>query len=374
MRTPLSLLTLTGLLLLTVSLTACSSEKSADTIRIGYIGPLTGDAAAYGSDTLNGSLLRILEEDPLQGIKGRKIKLIAEDGGCSGAGAASAAARLIEVEKVVAILGGQCSAETLAVAPIATQASVPIISAISSNPSISEEGKYVFRTYPSDALKTVVMANYLADQSLNRIAIISESEDFTVGFRDSFLGDARGEIVFNETVPGGTKDFRTLLTRLSREDFNVLVANGNSPAAIAAMTQQMRDLGMTQTIISHDLADSQVLLEIAPVAAEGLLAINTPPSGAGTAFEEHFVEKFDEPQQSLAFAVHAYDAADALLTAIEAVGTGGDAIADYLLEQEFDGIIGTFSFDENGDVLGASYTLREVQNGQFRDKESLPIR
>lgn len=142
-----------ALLLCILTLSACQLYDR-EPIKIGYIGPLTGEASSYGIDTINGVKLAIEEVNEAGGIKGRPVTLLIEDTRCIGIEAAGAARKLIHVDKVSAIIGGQCSGETLAAAPIAEQAQIPMISPVSSSPEVTSAGDFIFRVYPSDALKT----------------------------------------------------------------------------------------------------------------------------------------------------------------------------------------------------------------------------
>lgn len=347
------------------SLTAC--QAGADTIQIGYIGPLTGEAAPYGADTLHGAELRVQEINEAGGIDGYMLELIAEDGKCAGSDAASAAQKLTTIDGVVAIIGGQCSGETLAAAPIAEGAQTILISPASSSPDISEAGDFVFRNYPSDSLKTTAMAGYFVQSGVTNVAMISENSDFTSAFRESLLGELpEGTIVFDETVEPSTKDYRTLFTRLQGTEFDAFFPNGQTPAVIAAMVQQFREAGFTQPIISHDVADSAALLELAGDAVEGMRVINVPNAGEGGTFETAFTDAYGDPEQALGFAAHSYDAVGVIAEAIAAVGTDGTALRDYLYDLDvYNGVVGNFTFDDNGDVRGVAYVLREVQNGAF---------
>ncbi len=357
-------------LLSSLFLAACqqAAEPSVDDdIAIGYIGPLTGDAAAYGIDTLNGVLLAAQEINDAGGIDGRMIRIISEDARCTGTDAASAAQKLVNVDSVVAIIGGQCSGETLAAAPIADAAEVVMISPLSSSPDVTDAGDFIFRDYPSDALKTVAMGRHFEDEGIATVAVITENTDFAVAFRDALretLGD--DALVLDEVVEPGTKDFRTLLTRLQDAEFDIFFPNGQAPATIAAMMQQFREQGFTQPAISHDVADSLDLISIAGEAVEGLRVINVPSAGEGGSFETAFTAAYGTPQQALAFAAHAYDAMNVLAQVMEDVGTNGTAIRDALYAlPEYDGVVGSFRFDENGDVVGIPYVLKEVQDGAF---------
>ena len=359
-------------------LSACGGGTADDgtgPIKIGYIGPLTGDAAPYGVDTRNGMMLKVNEINEAGGINGRMIEVIAEDSRCTGTDAASAAQKLVNVDKVVAIVGGQCSGETLGAAPIVDAAGVVMLSPVSSSPDVTEAGDFVFRDYPSDALKTKAMANYFVDQEYTKVAIITENTDFAVAFRDSLVGNVgEDSMVFNENVDVGTKDFRTLMARLKDVDFDIFVANGQTTATIAPMLQHMRELGITQPAISHDVGEDKSLLELAPDAAEGLFTINVPKIGDDTEFGQMMISEHGGAQAAIAFAGHAYDAMGVLAEAIADVGTAGTAIRDYLYDLDgYDGVIGTFSFDDNGDVEGINYVLSNVKDGEFVMVKDIPV-
>lgn len=354
-------------------LTACKPAE-VEPIKIGFIGPLTGDASPYGVDTLNGATLMMEELNAAGGVNGRPIQIIAEDARCTGTDAASAAQKLVNVDKVVAIIGGQCSGETLAAAPIAEAGGVVMLSPVSSSPDVTEAGDFIFRDYPSDALKTKAMANFFADQGYDQVAIIAENTDFAVAFRDSLVKDVGAEaVVFNEVVEPNTKDFRSLMTRLKDVEFDIFVADGQTSAAIAAMLQQMRELGITQPAISHDVGEDKSLLDLAPEASEGLYTVNVPKIGNDEPFGQKFTARFGDAKAAMAFAGHAYDAMGVLAQAMGTAGTDGVAIRDYLYNVSYDGVVGTFSFDAKGDVIGINYTLSQVKDGAFVKVKDIPV-
>lgn len=360
MKKFLSLSALTALLL-----AACQPVGSGDTIKLGFIGPLTGDAAAYGVDTLNGVKLKVDEINAAGGIGGKQLSLIVEDSKCNSADAVSAAQKLATVDKVIGVIGGACSSEVLGAAPIFEAAKIVEIGTISSSPDITNAGDFIFRAYPSDALKTKAMAKYFRDKGFTKIAMIAENTDFCVGFRDSLEKDF-GTLVFDDVVEPGTKDYRSLMTRLKDVDFEVLVVNGQSPATIAVMVQQMREQGLTQVAITHDAGQTAETITVGGEATEGLMAINVPAIGPDTDFGKMVLEKYGEPRGAISFVGHGYDAAGVMAEAIEKGGTTGEKIRDYLYNLSFyDGIVGNFSFDENGDAVGINYKLIEVQEGEW---------
>lgn len=364
-------------------LTACaprSQEQAAEPIRIGYIGPLTGDIAAIGFDTVSGVKMAVEEVNAAGGIDGRQVSLIAEDGRCNGSDAASAAQKLVNVDKVVGIIGGQCSSETLAAAPIVEAAKVVMVSPVSSSPDVTHAGTYTLRVYPSDKEKGPAIARYFAQEDFTRIAMISENTDFCLGIHDA-VKNALAEgtsLVFDETVEPGTKDYRSLFTRLKKINFDVFLANGQSETTVATMAQQMRELGLTQPIVGTDTADSMRLIELAGEAVEGLRALSvpslTPSDPRGGPFLQAFEAKYGEPQFGPFFAALSYEAARLLLETISAVGTDGTAIRDALLKHSgFDSIVGTLTFDENGDIRGIPFAMKEFQDGVLKEVERIPL-
>ena len=318
-----------------MALAACSAG-GGDTIKLGFIGPLTGDAASYGADTLHGMQIAVDEINAAGGIGGKQIEIIAEDGKCTGADAATAAQKLMNIDKVVAIIGGQCSGETLAAAPIAEMAKVVMISPVSTSPDVTEAGEFIFRNSPSDALKTKAMAKVFAEKNYAKIAIISENTDYATALRDSLVAAVGTDaMVFNETSEPGTKDFRSLMTRLEDAEFDVFVPNGQSDAFIAAAMQQYREAGFTAPAFSQDVADSANLGQIAGEAVEGMELINTSSKLGDTgpdSFAVHFRAKHGEPQSNLSFATLSYDATNLLAKVIGEVGTDGKTIP-YSLSQ-----------------------------------------
>lgn len=369
---------LASLGLLALTLSACNASVTpSDTtpIKLGLISPLTGDAAAIGNDILDGTKMAVDEVNAAGGIDGRMIELIAEDGKCNGTDAASAAQKLVNVDKVVSIVGGFCSGETLAASPIVEAAKVTLLSPGSSSPAITTAGEYVFRNYPSDALRTVAMAKHFNEEGWKKVAIISENTDYATALRDALVKNVGAEnVVFNETVDPGTKDYRSLLTRMKGVQFDVFVPNGQSDSTDAAMIAQYVEQGMTKPMVGKDTTDSLTVVDIAADAAEGVQLVNVASFGENTDFEDDFTAKFGAPQSSISWAALAYDAAGVTFEAMKNAGITGEEIKGYFDTLEgYDGIIGTFSFDENGDVVGVSYVLKQFEDGKVVTKKALSL-
>ncbi|MBT4585761.1 hypothetical protein HOC67_02620, partial [Candidatus Peregrinibacteria bacterium] len=102
-------------------------------------------------------------------------------------------------------------------------------------------------------------------------------------------------------------------------------------------------------------------------AVDGMRAINVPTVGNGTDMETKFIEKYGDPKMGIAYVSHTYDAANLLMDALIAADLDEElTVRDYLNDLEvYNGVVGDFSFDENGDVVGISYALKEVKDGEW---------
>jgi branched-chain amino acid transport system substrate-binding protein len=242
-------------LLLLAGCNGTSNGIAEETIKIGFIGPLTGDTAVVGESALASAQIAIKEINDAGGILGKQVELIIEDGKCRGQDATVAANKLIHIDQVSSIVGGVCSSETIAAAPIAEKAGIVMISPGSSNPSITHAGEYIFRTYPSDSFQGKEAATYLYEKGYRKVAIFHEQSDFAVGIKEEFITAFTTypgtEIVGIETAPSGNRDIRTQLTRLKNKEPEVLYSLTYTDLAISSF-KQSKELGWQPFIFGND--------------------------------------------------------------------------------------------------------------------------
>lgn len=166
-----------------------SSSSDSDVIKIGVFEPLTGANAAGGELEVEGvKLANQLRPEVL----GKKVELVVADNKSDKAEATTAAARLIEKDKVVAILGSWGSSLSIAAGDVVKTNKIPAVALSATNPQVTAGNDYYFRVCFLDPFQGTVMANY-AYKNLNakKVAIIQEvSNDYSVGlakfFTDSF--------------------------------------------------------------------------------------------------------------------------------------------------------------------------------------------
>lgn len=332
------------------------TQAPAQTVKIGLMAPLTGDAASYGEGVKKGAELAKKRLD-------MNIELVVEDTKCDGKEAASAANKLISVDKVATIIGELCSSATLAAAPVAEQNRVVLISPASTSPQLTTAGDYVFRTVPSDALQGDFGAKLVYGKNLQKLAVLYSNEDYGIGFNkvltESFKQQG-GEVVASEGAERGSTDLRTQLTKIKIAQPDAVYIITNSPAQAGSAIKQIRELGITASIFGAEGLKSDEVTTAAGSAAEGLI-VSSVSSGNAEFVSAHKTEFNSEPGP---FSAQGHDALLALAEAVRKGGANGEAIKNALYQVEFDGASGRIKFDANGDVAG-NYDVYVVQNGQF---------
>ncbi|MDF2379772.1 MAG: ABC transporter substrate-binding protein [Candidatus Gracilibacteria bacterium] len=323
-----------------------------EVIRMGYIGPLTGDAASLGQDE-KATLEMWLEQNPE--IDGKKVEIVYEDGKCNGQEAASAAQKLIAINKVQVLLGGLCSGETLGIAPIAEQEKVLAFSSFSTSPEITDAGDYVFRNAPSDANSSTVLVD-LVDQ-YSKIALISQNNDYSAAYRKALqdkLPGAGVELVVDEAFNSGTTDFKTILQKVKDSEAEALVLIPGEVSPGGFIVKQAAELGVELPMFGGDVLSGTEFFDIGKDATEGIKIVIMAADESDSVvkkFIDDFVARNNREPSATAFMLLNWDKMNILKQAITEVGYDASALKDYLYAMEgFEGIGGLSKFDKNGDV------------------------
>lgn len=250
------------ILLILVCFLFSVSATSAKIINIGGVAPLTGGAATFGASTRNGVKLAFGAVNDAGGIDigGTKylLNLIFEDDQGSPEVAANAYRKLIDQDEVVAIIGTVMSKCTLAGAPIAQEAGVPMISPTSTNILVTQTGDYIFRACFIDPFQGKVVASFSYNdlKAKNAAVIFDNANDYTKGLAEEFKANFEklgGKVVAYEsfTEEDKTTDFSAQLTNIKAANPEVLFLAAYYAAA-ALEAKQARALGITATFLGGD--------------------------------------------------------------------------------------------------------------------------
>ncbi len=346
------------LVALGISLISPESSKLNEPIKIGYVGPLSGDGASYGETEKNATKMALA--DLALDSKNPKFEVVYEDGKCNGKDAASAIQKLISIDKVSIVLGGTCSAETLSMAPIAEQNKVILLSAFSSNPDITKSGDYIFRNSAKDTDVAYLDAETIS-KKYKKVAIISENTDYSLGvlgIMKTFFGEKKIEVVAEETYTNtgsGVSDFRSILTKIKTANPEVLYVNpGTSAKAGGIIVKQARELGITVPIHGNFSLGTPDALGTGGKYMNGVVIsdISGLVNSGNKVLEKYKAEFGKDPANNFLMGA-AYDRLFILKDAVLNVGMDVEKIKQYLYDlPNFSGTIGDYNFDENGDVVG----------------------
>jgi len=348
-----------------------SGEKGEkEPIKIGFLAPLTGDAASYGQGEKNAVDMAVEKINAEGGIKGRLLEVVYEDGKCSGKEATTAAQKLINIDKVKIILGGACSGETLAVAPIAEENKVILFSAFSSHSDITEAGDFIFRNSTIDSDAAMQIAEMIFKEGYKKVAIISENTDYCQGVREMFreyfkrLG---GEVVADELYGMESKDYRTQLTKIKNTNPDAIFFNPQSGIAAGLTVKQAKELNIEVPYFGNYAFSSGDALTNGGSALDGLKFVDAPglskDNPKAVQFLNEYVDKYSKPSSDYEIGAR-YDSVFIIANSLKDCGENTECIKDYLYETEYDGTIGKYGFDENGDVVGIKFAIKKIKNGQ----------
>ena len=207
------------------------------------------------------------------GIKGKKLKLISMDDQGKAAEAALATTKLATSEHVRAILGEVASSRSLAMAPIAQQNQVPMVTPSSINTKVTQTGNYIFRVCFVDTFQSHAIAQFaLKSLHAKKAAVLKEStSDYSVDsvkiFAAEFVKDG-GEIAVDQSYSGGDMDFKSQLTAIKAKAPDVIIVPGYY-TDIGLIARQAKEVGITAPMIGGDAWDSPKLKEIGGAALDG---------------------------------------------------------------------------------------------------------
>lgn len=351
-----------------------SSSSSGDTIKIGVFEPMTGANAAGGALEVEGVKLanKLYPE-----VLGKKIELVVVDNKSDKVEAASAASRLVEKEKVVAIIGSWGSSLSMAAGDIVKKAKVPVVAASATNPLVTQNNDYYFRVCFIDPFQGKVMANY-AYSKLNakKVAIVQEvSNDYSVGlakfFTDSFkqLTGDQNAIVAVSNYNTGDQDFTAQLTNIKGKNPDVIFAPGNFTES-ALLIKQARQLGIKAPIIGGDTWETPEFIDIGKTSVEGAVfstffTSEKPITKESDKFLTEYRKEFKDKEPAAVTAL-GYDAYILIRDAIEKVGSADSVkVRDQLAKtKDFQGAAGVITLDADRNAV-KNAVIKEVKNGKF---------
>ncbi len=337
-----------------VTLLATSIEsRAAPSATIGVSTSLTGPASNYGIDIKN----TIVFANKV--LAGNAYKLVIEDDRCDGKTAASVAKKLVEIDRVQAILGYTCSSSLMAVAPYLERSKVVAIAAGTTAPQIADAGEYIFRTIQGDAEGAQLIFER-AVGNYKRLGILSAQTEWNEGIRASVVTLAKGSTLtlqVEEVIPQ-PYEYKSSLLRLIRSGADALFLNVMPEAAFLAALKQVQELHFRGDVLAFYHPGSESFRQKARGELPPIYYIdNGSRQEIFTPEGRELLAQFEREYGPLNSVPLTFASAFESFRAIHEAIKSGSPSREYLLAHSFNGTIGTWSFDKRGEMLGLNVRL-----------------
>lgn len=355
-----------------------SISAVAENIKVGLISSLSGPVAVYGQTTYNGIKLAVEQLNAAGGINGNKIELIVEDDKGDPAEAVTAAKRLISEKNVVALLGPIISTTCLAVAPIAQQNGVPMLTPTGTNIKITEAGDYIARTCFIDPFQGGVMATFGIDTLKAKTAVIIKdvNSDYSEGLAEEFVKvfeKKGGKVLDTLAYATNDVDYSSQLTKVKAENPDVIFVPGYYNE-VALLVKQARDLQIKATFLGGDGWDNGKLFEVAGTAVTGsFVSSHFSPESQDPMiqnFLKDYIAMFKEDPSVLS--ALGFDAAGIMIEAMKkSTKISGEEIKNNINStKDYKGVTGNINIDSNRNAVKSAFVL-EAKDGGFKYKTTV---
>lgn len=347
----------------------CNSEQF---IRIGYLGSISGRMADIGISGRDAVQLAVQQCNDKGGIHGRRVKLIIKDDGQDPAVAIDAVQALIDAG-VAAIVGPMSSAMALAIVPYLNEAQVVAVGGTVTTQDLSGLDDHFLRVCLTTVEQATRSAQYqIRSGDMRHIAVVydggnrSFSENWLENFRSPFVAGGGSILTAVEFKTKDPRSFSEIVHGLLavNPDGILIIAN---PMDSALLCQQIRKANPSVKITLSNWGATARLIELGGKAVEG---VTVPivfdwdsPSPAYQTFRKIYIERYNREPEFPGF--YGYNAAQVVLTALQAQAPGRPLKETILSMGEFDGLQGKISFDAYGDVKPSAASIRIIRNQKF---------
>lgn len=373
------------------TLLMAGSAWGADTIKIGFNIPLTGDIPKVGeSSKLSAEMLKedINKAGGLQvGNKKYKLEFVYEDNEAKAESAVTTALKLIEKDEVLAMVGPNSSKQAVPAGQVANDNQTVMITPWSTNPDTTKDRPWVFRAAFLDPFQGPVAVNFAVEQfKAKTSAVLYDLEnDYSKGLAEIFRSEfekkmGKGTIKAFESHGTKDQDFSAQLTKIigSKPDFIFVPDNYNQ---VALIVKQARQLGYKGPFMGSDSWGSSELMTLCGDACKGLYFSTHYAAAGATGATKEFIDRYSKKYGYVPDDVAAltWDATRIVLKAIQDTGgLSGKLKKDRKAIREamaaipsFEGITGSMKFDAQGDPVKCAVVVKISDKGEFEFTKSV---
>lgn len=349
--------------------TETTAGQDGAEVKIGMLAPLSGPIAEYGIASSNGTKLAFEILNGKKYLDGQTIQPVIYDTEADQTKAVNLFNKLVSNDKIAALVGPVISSTSLAVAPVAQEENIPMITPTGTHLDITPDYPNVFRACYIDPYQGMLAGQFAVENlGVKKVAIVyNVGSDYSVGLAEEFkkVVEAAGlTIVSNEGYNEDDKDFSALAAKIKAGQPE-LVFVPDYYNKVGILVGQLKTAGVEAAFLGGDGWDG-VLANYAK-EAEGCYYLThfstADTSEAAVEFVNAYREKYSAEPSS--FAALGYDAGQVIVEAVKKAGsTDAAAIVKALNEMEFEGITGVLKFDENGNPKNKDVTVIKVVDGK----------
>lgn len=349
-----------------------TSAFAQETYKIGVILPLTGPTADYGADFRAGAALAEKAINDNGGIAGKKVELVYGDSKNQAREGVAEFRRLSTVENIPVII----STMTGVIQPqfsISKETGTPLVCVGATSVSIRKEGAQpnstIFSTYPLADDEERQIAEYAYNQlGYRQAAVIYENSAYGKGLSAVFIEEFKklgGEIVAEEIVETGGRDFRSQLTSVGAKNPPLIVTYAYYAEA-GLIVRQSAELGIKAQFMSHGAVQNAAFGDIAGPSAEGFIA-GSPRVDDTVPMVQDFLKRYNEAygKESDLYGPYFYDAIHVIASAIERGGYSKEGVVSGLKSmKDLQGVTGKLNFGPDN-VVSLPLSFFKFQNGEW---------
>ncbi|GAB4511032.1 MAG: branched-chain amino acid ABC transporter substrate-binding protein [Haliangiales bacterium] len=338
-------------------------------IVIATVGPMSGQYASFGQQMAAGAKQAVADINAAGGVLGRPLTLEVGDDACDPKQAVAVANQMVQ-KGVDLVAGHWCSGSSIPAAQVYSEEGIVMISPGSTSPKLTDEGAdNVFRVVGRDDQQGVVTAAFLAETFPGKkIAILHDKTAYGKGLADETKKNLEAKGItpaLYEAYTAGEKDYTAVVSKLKQNQIEVLYIGGYHTEA-GLIVRQMREQNLDTQLVSGDAMVTEEYWSITGDAGQGTLMTFSPdprknPSAAEVV--ETFRKSEIEPE---GYVLYTYGAIQVWAQAAGRAGSVDvDAVVKALRTDDFETVLGTIGFDDNGDVTAPGYVVYEWRDGSY---------
>jgi branched-chain amino acid transport system substrate-binding protein len=365
-----------------------TAAQAQDAYKVGLVSPLSGANARYGAFANKGANLAAKEINAAGGVMGKKLEFVSGDSQCVPAEGVSATKRMITFDKLPIIIGDICSSVTLAMQPLAEEASVLLVNAASSNPAITYKAgvggfKWTFRNYPTDEGRAaIVLEHAVTNRGLKNLAVLSVDSDYgrgAINFTKKYLPrypDAK--ILSEDYYKESETDFRPVLSKIKNSGAQAIVMYGQADTT-PIVARQMLEMGLAGKIVlvGNGEFNTAKTIAAAPTVLNGSIEAAAWLPEWTSARSQKFVADYKAAYSGEMPNNHAYthwETTHLVAAAIKAANSlKAEDVRNALAKIKYESAMGPVTFDDHNQAV-LPMVLLEVADGKPVIKSAIAVK